>query len=261
MLAFYQLSHDFNDHERDAQKAPFASQIHYSISRQLRYSATGEQSVFMVYSPRFQSTPGWAELNDLSDADLLARLVGGDHSSLAVLFDRYHRLVYFVALRILRQEGEAEDVVQTVFLNIFEDAINFDPLKGTLKVWLLQYAYHRAINRRRSLTAQGVYLWGELDSASERSQAPEMETVRYCEEMLMKLRPLQRQILELTYFEGWTAQEIADFQHRPAGQVRNDLYRSLAKLRSLVTGSLRRRTSCEEKTQKGTAQVADTRTF
>jgi RNA polymerase sigma-70 factor (ECF subfamily) len=215
----------------------------------------------MGNAPQLQSTLGWAELNNLSDAELLARLVAGDHSSLAVLFDRYHRLVYFVALRIVREEGEAEDVVQTVFLNVFENAINFDPSKGTLKVWLLQYAYHRALNKRRSLLAQGVYLWEELDSASERSEAPEMETVRYCEEMLMKLRPLQRQILELTYFEGWTAQEIADFQHRPAGQVRNDLYRSLAKLRSLTTGQLRRRTDREERAQKGAAQVADTRTF
>jgi RNA polymerase sigma-70 factor (ECF subfamily) len=128
-------------------------------------------------------------------------------------------------------------------------------------VWLLQYAYHRALNKRRSLSAQGVYLWEELDRVNERGEAPEMETVRYCEEMLMKLRPLQRQILELTYFEGWTAQEIADFQHRLAGQVRNDLYRSLAKLRSLTTGQLGRRADREERTQKGPAQVADTRTF
>jgi RNA polymerase sigma-70 factor (ECF subfamily) len=215
----------------------------------------------MSDSSQFQSTLGWAELNDLSDAELLGRLVAGDHSSLAVLFDRYHRLVYFVALRILREEGEAEDVVQTVFLNIFESAINFAPLKGTLKVWLLQYAYHRAINKRRSLLAQGVYLWDELDSTNERSQAPDMETAGYCDEMLMKLRPLQRQILELTYFEGWTAQEIADFQRRPAGQVRNDLYRSLAKLRSLAAGPPLRRSGREPEAQKGAAQVADTRTF
>lgn len=217
-------------------------------------------------SPQLQSTRScaelsWEELNGLSDAELMARLVAGDDSSLAVLFDRYHRLVYFVALRILREEGEAEDVVQTVFLNIFENATNFDPLKGTLKVWLLQYAYHRALNKRRSLLAQGVYLWEELDRASNRSEAPEMETVRYCEEMLMKLRPLQRQILELTYFEGWTAQEIADLQHRPAGHVRNDLYRSLAKLRSMVTGTLQRRAGHKENARKGAAQVADTRTF
>src|ERR1700721_4176740 len=174
----------------------------------------GSKAAFMGDSFHVRDSLGWVELNELSDPELLARLVGGDHTSLAVIFDRYHRLVFSVAVRILRDEGEAEDVVQTVFLNIFEGAINFDPLKGTLKVWLLQYAYHRAINRRRSLSAQGVYLWDELDGANERVRAPEMETLRYCEQMLTRLKPLQRQVLELTYFEGWTAQEAAEVQRR-----------------------------------------------
>ncbi len=72
----------------------------------------------------------WADLNRLSDEDLLARLIAGNHDALTVLFDRYHRLIFSVAVRMLRDEGEAEDVVQTVFLNIFTDAANFDPLKA-----------------------------------------------------------------------------------------------------------------------------------
>lgn len=118
-------------------------------------------------SSKFQNTLDWVELNKLSDAELVTLLITGEHSALAVLFDRYHRLVFSIAVRILRDEGEAEDVVQTVFLNIFEGAIHFDPLKGTLKIWLLQYAYHRALNKRRNLAAQGVYLWdGQLDGAA-----------------------------------------------------------------------------------------------
>jgi len=103
----------------------------------------------MSDSPRYHDSHAWVELNELSDTELLTRLVAGDHSTLAVHFDRYHRLVFSVAVRILRDEDEAEDVVQAVFLNIFQDAAKFDPLKGTLKVWLLQYSYHRSINRRR----------------------------------------------------------------------------------------------------------------
>jgi RNA polymerase sigma-70 factor (ECF subfamily) len=215
----------------------------------------------MCDSLQLKDSLGWVELNELSDADLLARLVAGDHSALAVIFDRYHRLVFSVARRILRDESEAEDVVQTVFLNIFEGATNFDPLKGTLKVWLLQYAYHRTINRRRSLSAQGVYLWEELKSACERSHAPEIETLRYCEQMLARLKPLQRQVLELTYFEGWTAQEIADLQRRAAAHVRNDLYRGLAKLRSLTTRPVTQRKRGEAGATKEGGQVVDTRTF
>jgi RNA polymerase sigma-70 factor (ECF subfamily) len=212
-------------------------------------------------SSQFEDKLGWAELNELSDADLVARLVAGDHGSLAVLFDRYHRLVFSVAVHILRDEGEAEDVVQTVFLNVFESATNFDPGKGTLRVWLLQYAYHRAINKRRSLSAQGVYLWDELDGANERGRAPDVEIRRYCEQMLARLKPMQRQVIELTYFEGWTAQEIADWQHRPAAHVRNDLYRGFAKLRSLVIGRVRSRMHGEAAVQEGGTQVADTPTI
>lgn len=215
----------------------------------------------MGESSKFQNTLDWAELNALSDANLLTRLITGEHSALAVLFDRYHRLVFSIAVRILRDEGEAEDVVQTVFLNIFEGAINFDPHKGTLKVWLLQYAYHRALNKRRNLSAQGVYLWDELDGANERGQTPEMETTRTCEQMLMRLKPLQRQVVELTYFEGWTAQEIADLQHRAVAHVRNDLYRALAKLRFSVSVPTRQEKRDESTAQKGGAQVVDTRTF
>jgi RNA polymerase sigma-70 factor, ECF subfamily len=215
----------------------------------------------MSDSPAIQDKLDWAELNDLSDDSLLARLIAGDHNALAVLFDRYHRLVFSVAIRILRDEGEAEDVVQTVFLNIFEGAMKFDPLKGTLKVWLLQYAYHRALNKRRSLSAQGVYRWDELDSASERGQTPEFEIPLACEQLLMKLKPLQRQVIELTYFEGRTAQEIADLQYRAVAQVRNDLYRGLVKLRSSITLPSPQRKHRETEAQKGGTPVVDTRTF
>lgn len=212
-------------------------------------------------SPPFEARLGWAELNELSDADLLARLIAGEHSALAVLFDRYHRLVFSVAVRILRDEAEAEDVVQIVFLNIFESATNFDARKGTLKVWLLQYAYHRALNRRRNLSVQGVYLWDELDVAKERSRSYDAELLRYCEQLLKGLKPLQRQVLELTYFEGWTAQEIADLQGRAVAHVRNDHYRALARLRLAIArpAGLRRREIAFA--QEGEVKVADTRAF
>lgn len=212
-------------------------------------------------SPPFENSLGWAELNVLSDPRLLVRLIAGEHSALAVLFDRYHRLVFSVAVGILRDQGEAEEVVQTVFLNVFESAINFDSRKGTFKQWLLQYAYHRALNRKRSLSAQRVYLWDDLQAANERSQPSKAELPRYCDQLLERLKPLQRQVLELTYFEGWTAQEIADLQGRPVAHVRNDLYRGLARLRPLVAHPSGSRRSGLAGAQEGEAQVADTRAF
>ncbi len=189
-------------------------------------------------SPPFENMLGWAELNELGDEELMARLVSGEHNALAVVFDRYHRLVFSVAVRILRDEGEAEEAVQTVFLNIFESAAKYDPRRGTLKVWLLQYAYHRSINRQRTLASQGLYRWEGLDEACDHGRLPDMETPRFCKQMLERLKPAQRQVLELTYFEGWTAQEIALFQRRPVAHVRRDLYRGLAKF-AIVAGAAR----------------------
>jgi RNA polymerase sigma-70 factor, ECF subfamily len=215
----------------------------------------------MGYSLPNENMLGWEELNHLSDDALLVRLIAGNHNALTVLFDRYHRLIFSVAVRILRDEGEAEEVVQTVFLNIFESATNFDPLKGTLKVWLLQYAYHRSLHRLRSLSAQRVNFWQNLEEVNELGREPNVELIRYCEQLLAHLKPLQRQVLELTYFEGLTAKEIADLQGRAATLIRNDLYRALARLRSLITRpeSQPRRGLVRE--QKGRAQVVGTRTF
>jgi RNA polymerase sigma-70 factor (ECF subfamily) len=166
-----------------------------------------------------------------------------------------------VAVHIVRDEGEAEDVVQTVFLNLFQAAANFDPLRGTLKVWLLQFAYHRSINRRRSLSTQGVYRWDELDADNERSQEPAAEAIRLCEQMLMRLKPIQRQVLELTYFEGCTAQEIAVRQGRQATNVRHDLYRGLAKLRAFLTAPVKNPVRECSATREREVQIADAPTI
>src|SRR5262245_49721655 len=101
--------------------------------------------------------PGYRELTRLSDEEVMSSLQAGSHDALAVLFDRYHRLVYSIALRIVRDAGEAEDVTQIVFLDFFRAAAQFDPQKGTTKGWLLQYAYHRAISRKRHLNVRNFY--------------------------------------------------------------------------------------------------------
>src|SRR5579864_9302369 len=103
----------------------------------------------------------WRLLNQLTDEQLAHTLMNGEHDALTVLFDRYHGLVYSIAFRIVRDSGEAEDVVQTVFLDFFRAQAKFDPNKGILKVWLLQYAYHRAVNRKRHLAANRFYKWSQ----------------------------------------------------------------------------------------------------
>jgi RNA polymerase sigma-70 factor, ECF subfamily len=101
--------------------------------------------------------PPLAELKLLTDNQLMVQLLAGAHDALAVLFERHHRLVFSIALKIVRDRGEAEDVMQNVFLEIFRSVAQFNPAKGSLKVWLLQYAYHRAINRKQHLNARSFY--------------------------------------------------------------------------------------------------------
>lgn len=181
----------------------------------------------------------WEQLNTQTDEELASSFLAGQQDALTVLFDRYHRLVYSVALRILRDSGEAEDVVQTVFLDISRAMANFDSARGTLKVWLMQYAYHRALHRKRHLQANRFYEWVELEGASAElrmtvSEDDALEQQQLVSTWLGKLNADKRRILELSYCEGMTAEEIAARLERSVHAVRHDLYRALAYLRKEI---------------------------
>jgi len=177
------------------------------------------------------------DLPQLSDEEIIQLVKDGSQDALTILFDRYHRLVFSVAFKIVRDPGEAEEVVQTVFLDIFRAAAKFDARKGMLRVWILQYAYHRALHRRRHLVANHFYRWEELEAAIEDGSSRALsnqglEAMRLAEQILNQLKPRQRAVLELTYFEGLTAEEIATRLGESVHAVRHDLHRSLAALRS-----------------------------
>lgn len=178
----------------------------------------------------------------LSDDELAQQIIHGSQDSMAVLFDRYHRLAFDVAVRIVRDPGEAEDVVQTVFLDIFRAIANFDSRKGILKVWLLQYAYHRALHRKRHLVSNHFYRWENLEAAIERGSGRPLwgefpETARLAEQMLDNLKPRQREVVELTYYEGLTAEEIGRRLGESPHAVRHHLQRGVAALRKVFGNS------------------------
>src|SRR5215831_11317183 len=177
-----------------------------------------------------------------ADEELIELLRKGSNEALTILFDRYHRLVFHVALRIVRDPGEAEEVVQTVFLSIFRAVENFDRRKGLVRVWLLQYAYHRALHRKRHLKAKRFYRWEEMELAMELGAGRAFlgdarEDRRLVDQLLQRLKPRQRSVMELTYYEGLTAEEVARHLNESVHVVRHDIHRSLAKLRSVMTGS------------------------
>lgn len=182
------------------------------------------------------------ELLSLSDETLMVHLKDGHHDALAVLFDRYHKLVINVALRILRDSSEAEDLNQSVFVEILRSADQFNKEKGTAKVWILQYAYHRALNRKRDLALRGYYgtrreeTWDgaiEMGNCAARGSGV-FESAQIIEEALMRLNEKQRKTLELSFFDGLTMHEISERTGESFDVVRHHYYRGLEKLRLIL---------------------------
>jgi RNA polymerase sigma-70 factor, ECF subfamily len=186
--------------------------------------------------------PSLAELKLLSDDQLMVQLQAGVNDALAVLFERYHRLVFSIALKIVRDRSEAEDVTQNVFLEIYSSVAQFDPGKGTLKVWLLQYAYHRAfnwkgyLNRRNFYNQEGIEELGPFyDEFFTAGKYAPGELQRLLQQGLASLGVPQKRVIELANYEGLSMKEIANKTGDSLSNVRHHYYRGLQKLRSFIT--------------------------
>jgi len=176
------------------------------------------------------------KLKSCSDEDLAEQLKRGDGDALAVLFRRHGPLLFGIARRILRSDSEAEDAVQQIFLDVFRSIRQFDSEKGTFKRWLLMFAYQRIFNSRRSQRANRFFdtdpfdedLSGPLSSERGRSTAENNVLVA---QVLSSLQSRQRRTIELVYYEGLTAEEVASKTGESVQVVRHNLYRGLDKLR------------------------------
>jgi RNA polymerase sigma-70 factor (ECF subfamily) len=183
--------------------------------------------------------PHGAASQVIDDEELMRRLQANDTTALDLLFERYSRLVLGIALRVLRDYGEAEDMVQEVFFHVFQKSALFDPLKGTAKGWIVQVAYHRALDKRAHLGRRGFYLGTEIESLDDtllgetdldREIGAKLNRVQL-EKAFEELPEMQRRTLELFYFEGLELREISEKLNEPLENVRHHYYRGLAKLR------------------------------
>jgi RNA polymerase sigma-70 factor, ECF subfamily len=172
-----------------------------------------------------------------SDEDLAEALRNGDSDALTVLFKRHSRLIFGIARRILRHDAEAEDCVQQIFIDVFRSIDQFDRNKAPFKTWLLLFAYNRTLNRRRSLISTRVFSTESLEDFMPELLActSAIETQLHDKLLLKKalgtLQPRQQRTIELTYYEGLTAEEIATRTGETVRVVRHNLYRGLEKLR------------------------------
>jgi len=176
---------------------------------------------------------------NLTDAELMLNLQSNDAEALDILFDRYARLALRVAEGIVRDAGEAEDVVQDAFLHLYRKSTLFDASKGTVKNWILQIAWHRALDRKAHLARRGFYLGTDLGSLGDkllgetdldREIGAKLNRTKL-EKAFKELPESQRLTLELFYFEDLSLREISERVGEPLGNTRHHFYRGLERLR------------------------------
>ncbi|MHB8413387.1 MAG: RNA polymerase sigma factor [Candidatus Acidiferrales bacterium] len=185
-----------------------------------------------------------------SDEYLLSRLGAGDVEALALLFGRYARIIRHIGHRILRDDSEAEDLVQDLFLFLERKCAIFDSSKSSGGSWIIQMTYHRAIERRRRLVTRHFYKCQELQSVAGQLVAIPTTEDDYSPEAVFGRNGLtkvfaalsedQRETLRLYFFEGYTLAEISEKLMQPLGNVRNHYYRALTRLRKqMFAGDVR----------------------
>jgi RNA polymerase sigma-70 factor, ECF subfamily len=166
------------------------------------------------------------------DSVLLQRVRQGDQTAMAEVFDRYSRAVYSVALRILKDSGQAEDVMQEIFFQIWRNSDSFVQGRGSLGAWLVVIARNRAIDvlRRRKPTdsVEDVVLASPVNLASEAEHNALLEKVQ---KVLRELPVEQQKSMELAFFEGLSHSEIAEKTGDPLGTVKTRIRLALISLR------------------------------
>lgn len=196
-------------------------------------------TVWSAGAERSVTEPIRAQAQCPSDDELMSRLCRNDASAIELLFARYSRLVLGIALRVLHDRGEAEEVVQDAFFSVFQSARLFEPSKGTAKAWIVQIAFHRALDRKSFLDRRGFYLGTDVEcldytlfEKADLDREIEAKLLRVqIDKAFEELPEVQRRTLELFYFEGLELREISEKLNEPLGNVRHHFYRGLERLR------------------------------
>ena len=179
-----------------------------------------------------------------ADLAALERLARGDGDALAELYDRHARPIYSLALRILKNPSDAEDVVQDVFAQAWRQAGRYDVRRGVVAAWLLTLSRSRAIDRLRArraredrTAADGAVADLKVEMPAPDLQLLSREQVARVRTALDELPLLQRIAIELAYYEGLTHAEIAERLEQPLGTVKTRIRLALGKLRDALAGT------------------------
>jgi RNA polymerase sigma-70 factor (ECF subfamily) len=174
---------------------------------------------------------------------ILERMAAGEGDALRELYDIHARAVYSLAVRILRSQSDAEDIVQEVFVQAWRNATRYDASRGTVAGWLLMQAKSRAIDRLRARRARPEHTDdSQRPEPADATAGPDVQIVRgeqaeRVREALEQLPRLQRTAVELAYYEGLTHAEIAEQLEQPLGTVKTRIRQGLLKLRQALGGA------------------------
>jgi RNA polymerase sigma factor (sigma-70 family) len=178
------------------------------------------------------------EMAHLSDEALLSLVASSDDAALAELYDRFGRVAYGLALRILRDDALAQDAVQEAFLAVWRSADRFLAERAKASTWILTLVHRRAVDLvRREDRRRGEPLERAPEPASPATAEDEAALGferRVVQEALRRLPPEQREALELGYYGGLTQSELAERLDQPLGTIKSRMFTGLARLRDLL---------------------------
>ena len=178
------------------------------------------------------------------DMELLRRIAGGDRSAFARFYDHYSGLLFTIAVKILNDTKEAEDVLQEVFLQIWNKADAYDPLLGKPASWAVTLTRNKAIDRIRSSQRRSKLI---EQAAVEAAVAPDnspsaneklhgRENAQLIRSEVAALPPDQRRAIELAFFSGLTQDEVSQTLQEPLGTIKARIRRGMLKLREKLEG-------------------------
>jgi RNA polymerase sigma-70 factor (ECF subfamily) len=171
----------------------------------------------------------------MEDLGLLTRLQSGDQEAMVVLFDRYAPMVYSVALRVLKDAGEAEDVMQEIFVQLWRQPGTFVSGRGTLGAWLAVVARNRSIDvLRRRKPSEPVELFSLPSSTNLADESERNALMEKVQVAIQKLPEEQQKSLELAFFEGMSHSEIAAKTGDPLGTIKTRIRLGLISIRKAL---------------------------